>query len=208
MSSSSSPRTQPPHQPDNGALIARCLQGDEQAWGSLVQRYARLVHAVAVRHGLTWAEVDDVGQEVFLALAQQLDMIQDPERLPGWLATTARRMSWQVLRRRTREAPDAAADVGEQDVTAGPLVGAARMPSFGEVLDGWERQEAVQAGFAALNARCRELLHAIFLDASEPAYDEISVRLGIPKGSIGPTRNRCLQQLREILHGLGYGDTR
>ena len=83
-------------------LVERCLRNDPRAWEALLQRYARLVHSVAARHGLTPDEVDDVGQEVFLALAQNLHAIDDPERLPAWLATTARRLSWRVLQRRAR----------------------------------------------------------------------------------------------------------
>lgn len=192
----------------NTVLLARCRRGDAQAWQVLVQRYARLVHSIPVRHGLTPTEVDDVGQEVFMALAQQLASIDDPERLPGWLATTARRISWQMLGRRKREIPGEEADLTEREVTGGALLAAAHMPSMQEVLAGWERQSALQAGFASLGERCRQLLHAIFLDDAEPSYDQISAQLDIPKGSIGPTRNRCLAQLREILQGLGYGDTR
>lgn len=195
-------------EPTTTTLIARCRDGDDRAWQMLVRRFARLVHSIPVRHGLTPAEVDDVGQEVFVALAQQLATIEDPERLPGWLATTARRISWQVMRRRTREAPDAGEDLAAQEVVSGRMVAAAHLPTISEVLTGWERQEALQAGFAALGERCRMLLQAIFLDAAEPTYDEISAQLGLPKGSIGPTRNRCLAQLREILIGLGHGEAR
>lgn len=186
------------------ALVAACRGGSEQAWRLLVERYARLVHSIPVRHGLSPSEVDDVGQEVFLALAQQLDSIEDPSRLAGWLATTARRMSWQVLRRRDREAPDGESDLSEQEVMVGVPVGYGKIPSIGEVFAGWERQAALDAGLAALGERCRRLLHAIFLDPDEPSYERISAELGIPKGSIGPTRNRCLAQLRQILEGLGY----
>ncbi|MBK8051165.1 MAG: hypothetical protein IPK16_31130 [Anaerolineales bacterium] len=89
--------------PDTGTLVNRCLSGDAKAWALLVERYARLVHAIALRHGLTATEVDDVGQEVFLALAQQLHTVADPERLPGWLATTTRRISWRTMQRRPYE---------------------------------------------------------------------------------------------------------
>jgi len=168
----------------------------------LVQRYARLVHAVPVRHGLSPVEVDDVGQEVFLALAQNLHEIEDPERLPGWLVTTARRVSWRAIqRRRQEETVDTqepqAADSGKLT----PIVTA--MPTPDDLLKTWGRQEALAQGMSRLQPRCRELLTLLFLDTSEPSYDDISMELDLPKGSIGPTRNRCLQQLRTILEGLG-----
>jgi DNA-directed RNA polymerase specialized sigma24 family protein len=75
-----------------------------------------------------------------------------------------------------------------------------------ELLEGWHRQEVLAAGFARLGERCRTLLTLIFLDQEEPSYDDVSAQLGIPKGSIGPTRNRCLQQLRSLLEGLGFAE--
>lgn len=188
--------------PTTTTLVQRCLHGDAGAWSMLVQRYARLVHAVPVRHGLSPAEVDDVGQEVFLALAQNLHDIEDPERLPGWLVTTARRVSWRAIQRRRQEETidtqePQAADSGKMT----PIVAA--MPTPDDLLKSWGRQEALAQGMGRLQPRCRELLTLLFLDANEPSYDDISLELDLPKGSIGPTRNRCLQQLRTILEGLG-----
>ncbi len=191
--------------PSNTELVRRCLGGDDRAWHLLIRRYGRLVHSVPVRYGLTPAEVDDVGQEVFLALAQQLHQVEDPERLPAWLVTTARRIAWRALHQRRREAPGHEADVTESDTPAGELVGPARVPTMAELLAGWDRLAALEQGMARLAERCRQLLTMVFLDRREPSYDEISAALGVPKGSIGPTRNRCLAQLRSILEGLGHG---
>ena len=77
------------------------------------------------------------------------------------------------------------------------------LPTPEEVLAAWSRQESLGSAMRRLPTRCRDLLTLIFLDRDEPSYDTIGERLGIPKGSIGPTRNRCLQQLRAILEGLG-----
>lgn len=193
--------------PSNAELLQRCQAGDASAWQLLVRRYGRLVHSVPVRYGLNRTEVEDIGQEVFWALAQQLARVEDPERLGAWLMTTARRISWRVMQQRRQEEPDAVTDVMEQEVISGNLVGRGSLPTHHELVSGWERQEALQAGLGRMGSRCRELLTLIFLDSEEPSYDEISETLGMPKGSIGPTRNRCLAQLREILVGLGFGDS-
>lgn len=187
----------------NAELLQRCRTGDMQAWEAVVKRYGRLVHSIPVRYGLSSGEVEDVGQEVFWALAQQLDRIEDPERLGAWLLTTARRISWRVIQQQRQEQPDAVADVAEVEVLNGTLVGPTQLPTYAELIAEWARQEALQAGMARLGERCRELLRLLFLDVDEPSYDEVSTRLGMPKGSIGPTRNRCLSQLRRILEGLG-----
>lgn len=189
-------------EPSTTMLVRSCTHGDAGAWAMLVKRFARLVHAVPVRHGLTPQEVDDVGQEVFLALAQNLGEIDDPERLPGWLVTTARRATWRALNRRRQEQSldDHAQDENDDNPVAA-LVSSAPTPD--DLLVVWGRQEALAQGMERLQTRCRELLSLLFLDASEPGYDEISAQLGLPKGSIGPTRIRCLQQLRAIMQGLG-----
>ncbi len=179
---------------------------DAWSWGCLVERYARLVHAIPVRHGLAPQEVDDVGQEVFLALAQNLHAIDDPERLPGWLVTTARRATWRVIqRRRQEESLDSEGGIGGESDEAGrhTVLLVATTPTPDDLLLTWSRQEALAQGMERLQSRCRQLLLLLFLDHTEPSYEEISEQLGLPKGSIGPTRNRCLQQLRTILEGIG-----
>jgi RNA polymerase sigma factor (sigma-70 family) len=181
-------------------LVADCLLGRAEAWSELVERYARLVHSVSVRSGLSTAEVEDVAQDVFLALARNLDRIEDPDRLPGWLATTTRRLTWRVMQKRRQEQPGEMLEASEGMAVAGGQ----RQPSMAELLERWEQQELLARALVRLGERCRVLLYLIFLDVSEPTYEEISERLAMPKGSIGPTRNRCLAQLRQILSELGY----
>ncbi|MBX3015908.1 MAG: sigma-70 family RNA polymerase sigma factor [Caldilineaceae bacterium] len=188
----------------NQRLIERCRHGDTTAWQALIDRYVRLVHSIPVRYGLAPTEVEDVGQEVFLALAQQLHQIVDPESLPAWLITTARRASWRLLQARKREQPLEDHELVDSPVadTHAPL--GAQAPSLQDLFQGWQNQEVLTQGLTALGERCRQLLTLLFIDPQEPSYDEISVTLALPKGSIGPTRNRCLQQLRAILAGLGF----
>jgi RNA polymerase sigma factor (sigma-70 family) len=188
-------------EPSTTFLVRRCLQGEMEAWSLLVERYARLVRSVPARYGLTADEVDDVAQEVFLALAHSLHEIEDPERLPGWLATTTRRFTWRALQRQRREQP--LAPPNDADPPTSPALPSVSSFTLDDLLNGWFRQEALEQALRQLSTRCRELLHLLFLDEQQPDYDEISRRLNIPKGSIGPTRNRCLQHLRSLLEGVG-----
>ena len=196
-------------------LVNACLHGDTVAWNELIRRYAKLVHSVPVRYGLTPMEVDDVGQEVFFILTQNLYQIEDPERLPSWLLTTARRATWRMIQKQRRERPsDAGAWFNEnEDESMPPQPGentstvlGSLAPSMHELLEGWNQQQALTLGLERLDDRCRELLHLLFLDYEEPSYEEISEQLHMPTGSIGPTRNRCLRKLRTILEELGYTD--
>jgi RNA polymerase sigma factor (sigma-70 family) len=192
-------------------IVERCLNGDDDAWQELVERYANLVHSVPVRYGLTAMEVDDIGQEIFLILAQSLHQIEDPERLPSWLVTTARRATWRMIQKREREHLVESTQTDDVDMistdsslmASGQVLGAS-LPTTEELLDGWIYQEAISHGLKHLEERCRMLLHFLFLDREEPSYEEISARLRMPLGSIGPTRNRCLHKLRLILERLGF----
>ena len=194
--------------PSTTELMQRCRRGDSRAWQQLVDRYVRLVRGTAARHGLTETEIDDVGQEVFLALARNLAEIDDPERLPGWLATTTRRLCWRVVQQRRTEQSHAAADLVELETLDAGQALHSSMPTLQDLLDGWHRQELLTTALGQLAARCRKLLALIFLDPTEPSYADISRALNIPLGSIGPTRNRCLAKVRAILTGLGYDPTK
>jgi RNA polymerase sigma factor (sigma-70 family) len=197
-----SPATPLTDDPPPDELVRRCLHGDAAAWRLLVERYVRLVRSIPARQGFSPGEVDDVGQEVFLALAQNLHLIEDAERLPAWLVTTTRRVCWRQQARRRNEEPleRAESGVGDDGPPQRELV--SPLPTPQEVLQDWERQQTLHQALARLGDRCRQLLTLIFLDPDEPSYDEISARLEMPKGSIGPTRNRCLQQLRSHLDGV------
>lgn len=199
--SAPSPTTLAVAAPSPAELVQRCLRGDAGAWRALVERYARLVRSIPARQGFSPTEVDDVGQEVFLALAQNLHTIEDAERLPGWLVTTTRRTCWRLQARRRSEQPleEFSGESDDERTAHRELI--SPLPTPEEALASWLRQEALHLALEQLDDRCRQLLTLIFLDPSEPSYDEISAQLDMPKGSIGPTRNRCLQRLRSHLAG-------
>ncbi|MCB0086265.1 MAG: sigma-70 family RNA polymerase sigma factor, partial [Caldilineaceae bacterium] len=156
---------------NNHQLLLQCRRGDARAWQQLVHHYGPLVHSIPVRYGLSQAEVDDVGQEVFLALAQGLARIEDLESLPAWLITTARRYSWRALQKRQREQPLTTSDLAEVEFTTGRADARTaqvthhfgqRVPSVNELLEGWQSQEILAQSLEKLNDRCRVLLTAIF----------------------------------------------
>lgn len=192
------------HDPNRDELlIKQALAGNNEGWNQLVEIYAPLVHSIPLRHGLATTDTEDVSQETFLALAQNLHQLENPGALPAWLMTTARRLSWRAVQKAKQDSTldeDTLTSLVEKEQS--PL--SPTIPSMSELLDQWQNQEMLTQGFKALGDRCRQLLRLIFLNEQEPSYEEISQQLGISKGSIGPTRNRCLAQLREILTGLGY----
>jgi RNA polymerase sigma factor (sigma-70 family) len=169
-------------------LVMRARNGDQCAWAALVERYAPLIWSVCRRYRLDSADAADVGQNVWLQLVDHLDNIRDPAALPGWLATTTRRECHRVQRtarlpHAARHAPDAE-DLPDDQV---------KMIERG-LLEA-ERQAALREAFAHLPPCCQQLITLLIQDPPLP-YADISARLDIPVGSIGPNRRRCLDKLR------------
>lgn len=170
-------------------LLASAASGDQVAWSTLVERHTGLLWSIARGYGLNTADASDVVQMTWLRLVENLDSVADPERLPAWLSTTARRECLQLFRRTRREAPSELATIAEPADPAPPV--------DDDLLRG-ERDRALWRGLATLSERCRRLLR-VLMATPPPAYAEVSAALGIPIGSIGPTRQRCLGQLRRVV---------
>lgn len=166
-------------------LVVKARNGDQFAWDQIVERYAPLVWAMCQRFRLSRADADDVGACVWLRLVERLDTIRQPAALPGWLATTARNECLRVVRVKARETP----------VDDHERISADTDPSADSWLLAQERLIALRTAFAGMSERCRRLLELLFADPPTP-YDEVSHVLGIPVGTIGPTRQRCLGKLR------------
>ena len=169
-------------------LVTRARNGDPQAWSGLVERYAPLIWSICRRHRLGGADADDVGQSVWLQLVEHLGTLRDPAALPGWLATTTRRECGRVLR--TAHGPHAARYTPNVEDIADEQTGTAEQ----ELLAA-ERNAALREAFLQLPPCDQQLIALLIQDPPVP-YAEISARLGIPVGSIGPTRGRCLDRLR------------
>ncbi len=174
------------------ALIARMRAGDERAWGAFVARYERLIYAVPRRMGLNAADAADVLQDTLAALLKGLARVREPRALPRWLMQTAFRLSRDLRRKRARE------HLSEPETFDGIAGGTADPQAL--LLD-LEARGRVQAALERIPERCRELLGALFFEEPSPGYAAIGARLGMPVGSLGPTRQRCLDRLLEALGG-------
>jgi RNA polymerase sigma factor (sigma-70 family) len=178
-------------------LVASAAGGDTAAWNALVDRYARLVWAVARSYRLSAADAADVSQTTWLRLVEKLDTIKDPERLAGWLATTAKREAIRTLRLVGREIPDFTVN---ENRPPGLEEWAGQTPEEVALLVG--EHERLWRGFQSLSEACRTLLWFVAV-APLGSYAEVSAALDMPIGSIGPTRSRCLAQLRAYLTSEG-----
>ena len=169
------------------ALVAAALDGDAASWNRLVERYTPVVLSVVRRFRLQGTDAEDVVQIVWLRLVEKLGAIREPEALPGWIVTTARRECLHVLKARRVVSPT---DLNEQAPPDG--IGDTALDS--DLLEA-ERHQALLAALAELPDRQRNLL-LLLLEDPPPSYDEISERLDMPVGSIGPTRARALARIR------------
>ena len=166
-------------------LVAAAAAGDAEAWAALVDRYTSLLWSVARSFRLPEADAADVVQTTWLRLVEHLDRVDDPDRLPGWLATTVRRECLRMVRRAGRESFAPIADVADDS----PALDA-------QVLKD-ERDALLWQAFAQLDEACRRLLRVLMADPP-PAYAVVAEALDLPIGSIGPTRARCLSKLRRM----------
>jgi RNA polymerase sigma factor (sigma-70 family) len=181
------------------ALVARAAEGDPRAWADVVERYAPLVWSICTRFQLSNQDTEDVGQNVWLLLVEQLGKLREPAALPGWLATTTHRECLRVV-----TAAQKSERLGTRLDEALQFVDDTAIDQ--EILIA-ERNAALRAAFAELPPRCRQLLRMLMADPAY-SYAEISATLHIPVGSIGPQRARCLERLRQshVLTALGEDD--
>lgn len=178
---------------DRRDRIARCLEraraGEIHALDEVVTELNPLLWHVARAEGLTVDDAVDVVQTTWLELLQRLHDIRSPQALTGWLITTVRRGAWRSARRQRREgAVDADVLAAFPDPNPAP----------DDHLDIAERRRVLWLHFQSLSERCRALLRIVAM-VDRPDYDDVSAALGMPRGSVGPTRGRCLAKLRELL---------
>jgi RNA polymerase sigma factor (sigma-70 family) len=178
-------------QDDLAQVVMQARDGSSEAWHILIQRFSGLVAAIARRCRLNDADVAEVSQTTWLRLVENIDRIHQPERLGAWLATTSRRESLRIA---TRRAVVSADDVMylRADEELDPLDAALLRD---------EQVKAIRLAAERLPERCLRLLGLLMSDVDLP-YKEIAEQLSMPIGSIGPTRGRCLEHLRQLMEEL------
>jgi RNA polymerase sigma factor (sigma-70 family) len=182
-------------------LLLGVRDGDPAGWEGIVRRYGKLVSTTVRSFRLQETDTLDAVQMTWLRLAENAHRVKFPEKLGGWLATTARRECLRILRQ-AKSAPNLITDVVSETV-ADPSAGPEQ-----RVIDA-DTVRTLRKLVAELSPRRRTVLRALFTHNSLP-YAEVARTTGIPPGAIGPTRARALQQLRDKLndHELGSGSLR
>jgi RNA polymerase sigma factor (sigma-70 family) len=171
-------------------LVKRAGTGDPRAWEHLIDKYGRLVWSITREFKLVESDAADVFQTTWMRLIEHVDRIQHPDRVGSWLAATARNECLRCLASNKRLVL-----ANEDVVLDGP---AEHDAEIDEGLLAAERAEVVRAAMAHLPRRWQRLMELLMSDPPA-SYAEISDELGLPVGSIGPTRGRCLARLRVLL---------
>lgn len=169
---------------DLDSLVTGALDKDQDAWRALVDRLKGVAWKVIYGYDMNEHDRKDVFASTFFRLHERLDSIREPQKLPGWIATTARHEVHAAFRKRRRSVP----------MEELPLQTIGQANHDEQLLDD-ELHSAVRAALSELPPQLQALMRLI---SAEPplSYDEISELLGIPRGSIGPMRQRCLERLR------------
>jgi RNA polymerase sigma factor (sigma-70 family) len=171
-------------------LVGLAGGGEPRAWEELVARFGGMIAATGRRYRLNASDVAELQQTTWLRLVENLHRIEQPERVGGWLATTARRESLQLLRRSSKYhggADQMLANMPDKHLPD---------PDSGPIAE--EREAVVRAAWERLKPRCQQLLSLLVSD-DPMGYKDLSQLLKMPVGSIGPTRARCLEHLRRLV---------
>jgi len=180
---------------DIGALVVAASDGVGWAWNELVHRFGAMIGGIARNHRLNPTDAAEVAQITWLRLVENIDRIQQPDRVGAWIATTARRECLRLLRTASRTEPLAEEDLA--DVNDSAFV-APEERSLTE-----ERDLALRLAYARLPPRCQMLLSLLVTGEPTVSYKKLSDVMEMRIGSIGPTRGRCLEHLRRIAAEYG-----
>ncbi|TMR94512.1 RNA polymerase sigma factor [Nonomuraea basaltis] len=177
-------------------LVVKARKGEQDAWDEIVERYSPLLWSICLRYRLDRSDALDVAQTVWLRLVEHLAGLREPAALPGWIAMTAQRECLRVYRSaRRRQDVEQVLDVELKDESA----------VVHEEVERAERRLALRRALAELPEHCRTLL-GLFLRETPLSYAQISEKLGMPIGGIGPQRARCLARLRRHPSLSGFAD--
>ena len=185
-------------------LLERCVEQRPDAWEEFLRRYANLIYSTILKVGLPDEDRDDAFQSSILAIYSDLGHLRQRESLVSWIVGISYRQAVNRIRARTR-ARETALDEGQDGSVRGAQ---SDLPDPRELPDrariDLERAQQIAEAFDRLPDRCRRLLRLLFYEDPAPDYGEISRREGLPLGSIGPTRARCLDKMRRIYEERGW----
>jgi RNA polymerase sigma factor (sigma-70 family) len=176
-------------------LVRACLEGNEDAWSALVDKYKKLIFSIPVKYGFSADDANDIFQSVCVELISELPKLRKPKALPKWLIQVALHKCFHRKRQQLRTAaPDDTQQTPEEAVP----------PQMEGILIEVEEEQKLRGALSALAPRCRQLVEMLFFEEPARPYKDVAASLGIATGSIGFIRQRCLDRLRKQLVEAGF----
>lgn len=176
-------------------LVKKCLSGSEEAWCLLIDKYKALIYSIPQKYGLPPHEAADVFQATCMELLMRLPEVREPRALPKWLIQVAYHQCSKWKRQNQRiVSRDSEPDLQEPET-----------PAIAEsLLQQAHEEQMLRESVVTLSARCRRLIELLFFEAPSRSYREVADELGLAVGSVGFTRQKCIERLRRKLHELGF----
>jgi RNA polymerase sigma factor (sigma-70 family) len=176
-------------------LVKACLAGNEEAWSLLIDKYKALIFSIPVKYGLSQQEAADVFQATCTELLVRLPELREPRALPKWLMQVAHHESYRWKRHNQRVVSrDGDTDLPEP----------ATPPIAEDIVQQTQEEQMLREAMASLTPQCRRLVELLFFETPSRPYSEVAAELGLAVGSIGFTRQKCLDRLRRQLEELGF----
>lgn len=176
-------------------LVRACLDGNDQAWATLIAKYKNLIYSIPLRYGAPPQDAADIFQSVCLELFSELPRLRRVEALRSWLVQVTSHQSYRWKRKLRQRAEDELTPLAEEELSA-------ELPP--DVLQEIERAQILREAIAGLSPRCREIIRLLFYEPEPLPYRDLAARLGLATGSIGFIRGRCLERLERALHESGF----
>ena len=176
-------------------LVKKCLAGNEEAWSFLIDKYKALIYSIPVKYGLPPQEAADVFQATCMELLARLSELRQPRALPKWLMQVAHHKCYHWKRQQQRiVSRDAQPDLPEPQA-----------PAVAEsLLRQTQEEQMLREAMTALAPRCRRMIEMLFFETPARPYSEVAAELGLAVGSIGFTRQKCIERLRRLLEEMGF----
>jgi len=180
---------------DDTRLVKECLKGDEEAWSALIEKYKALIYSIPVKYGLPPHEAADVFQATCMELLTRLPELREPRALPKWLMQVAHHQCYRWKQQQQRiVSRDADAHTPEPGIPA----------IADSLVQQTQEEQMLREALASLTPQCRRLVELLFLETPPRPYAEVAAELGLALGSIGFTRQKCIERLRRSLDELGF----
>jgi RNA polymerase sigma factor (sigma-70 family) len=180
---------------DDVRLVKACLSGREEAWSCLIEKYKALIYSIPVKYGFSKDDASDVFQATCLELLVRLPDLRKPRALAKWLMQVTHHECYRWKRSQQRMiSRDADPGLPEPEI-----------PAIAESLVQQTQQEQMlREAMSLLTPQCRRLVELLFLETPARPYAEVARELGLARGSIGFTREKCIERLRRQLNKSGF----